>query len=111
MRAGSMDRRLRIDRQVAGPQEPSGGETYTWSLVAYVWGEEKPLRGDESFLAGQSDVATVWRRFRIYFREDVTPERMRIVDSSNRAFDIIDVQEIGRREGLEIYARARGETP
>ena len=82
----------------------------TWSVFAEVWAEQVPLQGRELF-AAQQVAARVDTRFRLRWRADVTPEATRVVDADGRVFDIVSVLELGRREGLEVMATARGEAP
>lgn len=111
MNAGQMDRRIRIDAGTATVDPESSGEPIvTYVPMVNVWAQVQPLRGTELF-AAQQVAAKVDTRFRIRWRGDVRPERMQIVDDLERVYDVHFVQEIGRREGLEILATARGEVP
>jgi len=51
--------------------------------------------------AGQVDPATTCRYF-VYYDSGLT-ERMRLVDGSS-TYEILGVREIGRKEGMELYA-------
>lgn len=109
--AGALDRRItfQAETEVVDPQG-SGEPVKTWADVVTVWANVQPLGGRELF-ASQQTAAKVDTRYRIRWRSGVTPEAMRILDENGRIFDIQAVQEIGRREGLEILATARGEVP
>lgn len=109
--AGDLDRRIRIE-QATETQAPdgSGEPETTWATVAEVWAQKDPLGGRELFTA-QQVAAKVDTRFRLRWRNDVRPERMRIVDEDLRLYDIQAVQEIGRRDGLLLLTSARGEEP
>jgi SPP1 family predicted phage head-tail adaptor len=103
IRAGKLDRRLTIQRK-AVTTSPSGEEIETWSDVAVVWGEARPVPGDEKF-GDQQLIASSLMTFRIRWRTDlVVTDR---ISYWNKIWDILDIREIGRREGLEIDAKAR----
>jgi SPP1 family predicted phage head-tail adaptor len=103
IRAGKLDRRLTIQRKVV-TTSPSGEQIETWSSVAVVWGEAKPLPGDEKF-GDQQLIASSIMTFRIRWRTDMTVQDKII--HWGKTWDILDIREIGRREGLEIDAKAR----
>ena len=112
MRAGSMDRRIRIERAQRGARTASGQPTKTWLLQAEVWAEATPDRGQEAFRSNQF-AAKAEIRFRIRFPANVDPlpspsEDCRIV-FEGKVFDIVGVTELGRREGLELWATTRAE--
>ena len=70
------------------------------------WAERLELRGDERYAATQM-VAEADTRWRIRYRADLTPiDRL---SYAGRIYDVTGVVEIGRREGLEIYSKARAE--
>lgn len=112
MRAGSLDRRVRIE-QATEVQDPATGEPVrTWGLVREVWANVRPLRGSE-FSAAQQLVAKADTLFLIRFPHGLDPlpnpdESMRLVYGAV-PYNIQYVAEIGRREGLEILATARAE--
>jgi len=87
-------------------QSASGAISTTWQAVATVWAECLPGPGREGFGPDQRAAYNA-TRFRIRYRENVTPlNRLRC---GGREYDIHGVQEIGRREGLEMLAEARTE--
>jgi SPP1 family predicted phage head-tail adaptor len=105
MRAGKMDRRVTIQSNTTS-RNSYGEETDSWSTLATVWAEVRHLRGDEKFLAKAvttEKVITV----RIRYRSDVTTQNRLVWESNN--YDITEVAEIGRREGLEITAERIGD--
>ena len=104
--AGKLDRRLEILVREEVRDPLSGESREAWPTLAEVWAEVVPGLGAERY-GEQQRVATNATRFRIRFRDDVTPlNRLRY---RGREYDIHGVQEIGRREGLEILAEARAE--
>jgi SPP1 family predicted phage head-tail adaptor len=104
MRAGRLDRRITIEGVGEG-RTASGDVTETWSTVAVVWAGIRAPRGDEVF-AAREEQAERELVFRIRWRSDVTA-KMRI-QYDGLTWDIEHVAEIGRREGLELRAKARG---
>lgn len=110
MRAGQLDRRITIQRKSL-TQSGSGEEVVTWTDVATVWAQKIENRGDERFAAKQY-VGHAIRTFRFRWSSTVSEisTQHRIL-FDGRAFDITDVREIGRREGIEIDCYAPSEEP
>lgn len=103
MKAGKMDRIVRIEQQVTA-QDSFGEPIVTWAVLDTAWAEVSPLRASERFTSQQFS-AEVDTRFRLRWRSDVDAT-MRIIHDG-AAYDIASVTEIGRREGIEIIARSR----
>lgn len=110
MRAGLLDRRVTLQKALIA-QNDTGEEIKTWVDVATVWAEEKPTRGGERFTNPQL-IGKAPTTFRIRWSSTV-----RVLTDLHRAkfdgryWDIVDVREINRREGIEFDAFARGEIP
>lgn len=101
MRAGELDRLIVI--QAGAPARGSNGEaTYTWSTFATVWASYKPLRGQE-YLAAQQVNAEIEAVFRIRWLASLTTAHR--ISWDGRLWDIQGINEIGRREGLELMAK------
>lgn len=110
MRAGLLDRRITIQRKSI-TQSDSGEEVVTWATVATVWVQKIENRGEERFAARQF-VGHAIRTFRFRWSsvaKEVTTEHRIVFDG--RAFDITDVREVGRREGIEVDSYAPSEEP
>jgi SPP1 family predicted phage head-tail adaptor len=112
MRAGTMDRRIRIERAQRGARTASGQPTKTWILQAAVWAEVTRDRGQEAFRSNAFG-ANAEIRFRIRYPANLDPlpspsEDCRLV-FEGKAFDIVGATELGRREGLELWATTRAE--
>lgn len=103
MRAGALDRRIRIEQQTTS-QDGFGEPIVTWAILAVVAAEVRPLRGQERFQA-QQFAAEATTRFRIRHRTDLD-ETMRILYDGEE-YDIAAISELGRREGLELLAKAK----
>ncbi|NFV80000.1 phage head closure protein [Magnetospirillum aberrantis] len=104
MDAGKLDRLITILALTTG-QDEYGGVTETWTPIDDpVWARWMPGAGSERFAAA-STYAETQGRFLIRWRSDITPQHR--VAWDGREFDILDVVEIGRREGLELRVKAR----
>lgn len=104
MQAGQLDRLITL-QALTVTTDAYGGVVESWSPVATLWAQFLPGGGNEKFTAAQV-YAEAQARFRIRYRDDVTPEH-RIVDEYGTEWDILGVSEIGRRVGLEIHCKAR----
>lgn len=101
--AGPLDRYVTIEQKTK-TRDAYGAEIETWTTFAQVWASKRDIRGREYFAAQQvnAETDTVWR---IRWIAGVKAE-MRI-NWNGTLYDIQDIAEIGRREGLEIMARVR----
>lgn len=101
MDAGSLDRRIVIERPVADTSIDGAGAG-NWEPVATVWASVQdmlPSRGER--LAQGINVAARPARVRMRFRADVTPDMRFVMDS--RVMQIVSgPAELGRRDGLEF---------
>lgn len=83
MEAGKLDRRITI-QQATVTRGAGGGETRSWTTLATVWANVRPMSGRE-FVAGQrtgggtttQQLGEVTTTFQIRYRSDVV-EKMRI---------------------------------
>src|SRR5689334_12459889 len=103
LRAGDLDRRIELRRQLAGTDDvgqPNGG----WLTVDTVWAQYKPAMGRE-IRDGLVADTTMPATFRIRWRGDVATDW--VIRYGGQVYDIASINEIGRREGLEILATAR----
>lgn len=105
MRAGNLDRQITL-QQVTTVQDAYGEEIETWADLSpdpTVWANVRPVRGRE--LEGKPGViAEADTVFKIRHRTDLT-RRMRISYNGD-LYNIKSINELGRREGLEIFAIA-----
>ena len=102
-----MDRRVTIQARAAALDAAGTGEDVgTWSNVVTVWAQVTPVGGRETAGAvqryGEADV-----RFRIRWRTGLTIEHRLVFES--RKYDILSIDEVGRHELLDIFAKARAE--
>ena len=103
MRAGKLDRRIVI-KKITEARDSFGGITETESthlnaVPAFV----NQVRGAELF-GKDSKLAEVDTLFRIRYNGTIT-NKMFIMYNDIK-YDIYQLKELGRREGLEILARA-----
>jgi SPP1 family predicted phage head-tail adaptor len=105
VRAGLLDRRVRLERRHEGTDD-SGQSVVRWLPLADVWARVEPLGGREGF-GQQQWVASGEVRFTIRWRDDVTPLHRVVHDG--REYDVVSVAEDGRREALLVVGRARTE--
>jgi len=105
MRPGRLDRRVVIER-AAVVQNALGEEIESWSAWQTVWAEVAPLDGAERWQA-QEVMAEAPTRFRLRWLPGLSVEdRIRYED---RLYDIHSINEIGRRRGWEVLAKARAD--
>lgn len=104
--SGARDRRITLQRGSSTPSD-YGDPVTTWAPLATVWAQVTPVSDRERFAAAQT-VAEITHRFAIRYGAawaDFSPADRLIYQG--RVYDVAAVKEIGRREGLEITARAR----
>lgn len=110
MESPRLDRRLTLQR-FTSTQDPGSGENVeTWSDLATVWANYKPVSDGEKMQAGEVS-ATLSARFTI--RYDSAWSDLSALDRvvfEGRTFDVWGCKEVGvRRQFLEITAAARSE--
>lgn len=103
-KAGKLDRLVVIQSRTV-EQNEYGEEIETWSDSATAWARFLPGGGDERFSAA-SVYASTEARFQLRWRSDITSQNRLIYDA--KIWDILLVTEIGRREGIELKAKASG---
>lgn len=101
MRAGDLDRKLVIE-EPTGTRNGIGENIETWSEFATVWAKRLPVKANEYYATDQVN-APVEAVFRIRWLSGLTAA-MRI-SYDGKYYDILSIQEIGRREGYELIAR------
>jgi SPP1 family predicted phage head-tail adaptor len=78
-----------------------GEVTTTWSTLASVWAEERPMRMDERFQSAGTHSVRV-SNFRVWYRNDITPTMQIVYDG--KTWQITGLAEIGNWEELDITA-------
>lgn len=112
--AGKRNRRITIQRAMTTQDPDSGEPVEAWGTLATVWAEKGYRSAKEGMLAGGVQSIRVLR-FAILWSatvKDVSPlDRIEYPVNSGVYFDILEANEIGFHEGLELFAQARSETP
>jgi SPP1 family predicted phage head-tail adaptor len=104
MRAGKLDRTIEIQR-LSRTVDDYGTETERWAPVASVRAQLVQSSTEEFMrsFGSSSEAATI---FRIRYRGDLlTSDR---VTYRGQAYDVKEIKELGRREGLDIRCVAAG---
>lgn len=110
MQAGKLDRRISILR-ASMSRNSFNEQVATWEPIGTVWAAAVPVMDAERLRAGETLASS---KFRFTVRSSaltVTVDPRDRIVFGNRTFDINGVKEIGRKQGLEITATARAETP
>jgi head-tail adaptor len=119
MRGGTLDRTVAIQRATV-TQSPSGEIREAWATLSTRPASVAPVTGEERFTSEQL-IAKAQFSFTVRWAQvlaDLTPLDRIIYPASalanspadplgNKIYDIIAVQEIGRREALRIIATVR----
>lgn len=100
--AGQLDRRIIIE-QNSQTIASDGSLTDSWSTFATVWARKITTTKKEIFDQFQR-IAEKHITWEIRHRSDVTV-KMRI-NAEGEIFDIVGVQEIGRKKGLFLFTEA-----
>jgi SPP1 family predicted phage head-tail adaptor len=107
MNAGQLNRRLQF-QEAQQVKDETGELVNTWLPVAKVWASMVPMTGTVLFRAQQFEAKST-RAFEIRWRKWVTPRESLRFLFEGQPFFMLDVTEIGRREGLSIIAWQRAE--
>lgn len=103
LRAGLLDRRAELRHRVLGAQDDNGAyQPVTFTEYATVWARKEEISGREYF-AAETKQAENTVRFTIRYRSDVLATDRLVCEG--RDYEVIQTSEIGRREGLIIFAR------
>lgn len=106
MQAGSLDRRITLQRLVEDRDE-TGGRSPRWEIIATVWASYRPLSAKEQ-IVGAERTAKADVEFKIRWSTQVrTLAPKDQVVWGDRCFDIFQVFEEGRQEGIVIKATER----
>jgi len=108
MRAGKMDRRIRLYEPVQ-TVDTIGTPSLTWTDRGVVCAGSAPIRDGERF-ANSEVMASATHRFTLRasaLSRSINAKWQLTYD--NRRFDIVATKEIGRDQGVEITASARAD--
>lgn len=97
---GRMDRQIIIQR-VTETRDSIGGLVETWSTLVSLWAQEIPVGGSEALRAGRT-TATETSKFVSWYYAGITSKDR--ISYNSKIWNIVNLREIGLREGLEITA-------
>lgn len=101
MKPGRMDRHITVQQLTADSpaQDSYGTPSESWGTYKKMWAEKRDTGGTESYMgkALQAEITTVWR---VWYDSGIT-HKMRIY-YNDEGYDIVAINELGRKEGLEI---------
>ena len=101
--AGNRDRRILVQRWTPAV-DTAGQEVEGWTDVMTLWASVEEGSGDETFQADQRTQAQTMT-FEILYVPGIVPTHT-IVYKEKR-YDIKEIAEVGRRDGLRIVAEVR----
>ncbi|WP_426041507.1 phage head closure protein [Brevundimonas sp. TWP2-3-4b1] len=108
MRAGSLDRRIVLQR-FTETRDEYNEPVLAWATLATRWASYEPIRDGEKFSASET-AASLSARFVIRHSSavaDLNPKDRLTFESV--VHQILNVKPIGRREGIEITTAARAD--
>ncbi|MFI3904328.1 phage head closure protein [Ochrobactrum sp. S1502_03] len=106
MRAGKLDRLIRVERPDGYTDDGHGGQDPVWAKVADIRAQIVQASTEEFIRSyGASDETVII--FRTRFIDGVTPEDR--ITYGGGEYDIKEVKELGRRQGLEVRCVRRPE--
>lgn len=103
MRAGELDRQIILQHVAIAAADMNGSKAQTFADYATVWAKKIDAGGRE-FFAGDQVQAELATRFKVRWRNDIVPTDR--ITYGSLSYNISHLQELGRREGLMIFATA-----
>lgn len=103
LQVGRYDRQITIEQLTQG-QDDYGHPTETWTTFATVWANAYSGSGRELEAARQIS-AEVSTQFQIRYIAGISTT-MRVLYES-RYYDIVHISEVGRRDRIDIFTKAR----
>jgi SPP1 family predicted phage head-tail adaptor len=98
MRAGKLDKTISIDR-LSRTVNDYGTEVEAWTPVTTVRAQ-LVQSSTEEFMRSAGSIAETAVVFRVRFRDDLTTSDR--VTHRGQAYDVKEIKELGRREGLDL---------
>jgi SPP1 family predicted phage head-tail adaptor len=105
MKAGKLDRQITIERETE-TVSPAGTVTTAWTIIATVRAGIV-TQSTEEFLAAFGEQETAALVFRVRWLPSVEITTQDRVTYAGDAFDVKEIQEIGRKRGLELRCTRR----
>lgn len=103
MQSARLDRRVTVQQRVL-TRDTYGSEIESWTERCVVWGQRLDTTGREYFTAAERR-AEGTAKFRLRYRDDLEVTDRLVCEGVT--YDIQNIAELGRREGLEIVAVVR----
>lgn len=98
---GKKDRKITLKTPTV---TSTGGDVVTtYSTLATVWADYRPVRMDERHVSAAKHSVRAGN-FRIYHRDDVTPNL--VIGFDGRDWRVTGIAEVGYRDELDITAEA-----
>lgn len=104
MRAGKLDKTIEIQRQTVAVDD-YGTQTEGWTTVTTIRAQVMQSTTEE-FLRSFGTTSDIAIMFRIRHMDGLTPTDR--VLFNGKAYDLKEVKELGRREGLDLRCAAVG---
>lgn len=104
MRAGKLDKTINIER-LGRTVDDYGTETEGWTPVASVRAQLVQASTEE-FMRSAGSISETAIVFRVRYRDDLTTSDR--VTHQGQAYDVKEIKELGRREGLDLRCVAAG---
>lgn len=95
-----MNRQIVIQR-VTETRDTIGGVVETWATLVSLWAQETPIGGSEALRANRT-TATETSKFVFWYYSGLTSKDR--ISYNSKIWNILNIREIGLREGLEITA-------
>jgi SPP1 family predicted phage head-tail adaptor len=95
--------RLIIIQWPSKTRSESGQEDIAWINLDTVWAQYFPQTTGKKYYAASQIVAEADAIFRIRFRDDVSRTMRLLYDS--QTYDIQDIREVERKEGLDLLCK------
>lgn len=102
MHIKELDRRIELIR-VSNTQSGSGAVTETETVLATVFARVSEGAGDEEMDLDKVTAVGI-AMFRVRYRQMLYTDRIRY---QGNVYDIVNIQEVPRKQGLDIKARRR----
>lgn len=105
LNAGELDRRISLYHQVKTPNAGNGEPIVTYpAAYATVFAKRQDLKGTKRLIAQQT-LSQQQIEYTIRFRTDVLSTDRAIDSDSGLTFEVMQIAQLGRREGLCILCR------
>jgi SPP1 family predicted phage head-tail adaptor len=106
LNAGEMDRQISLYHQVVTKNATNGERTITYpsAYAPKIWAKRADMRGTKRLIAQQT-VAQQQTEFTIWYRDDMSITDQ-VIDETGLQYEILQIGQVGRREGLSLLCRA-----